>query len=109
MLLIISKSVALAMKKSIRSYKLSANAKRAVWKGKFSKTVGGLTKAALMKSKSGKIVSAKLSARGKKSKWIAACNAARKALGIKGFQVIGGKTAKGQSLLKKARSLYKKK
>merc|ERR1719311_1766332 len=91
-----------AMKKTAKSYKLSANAKRAVFKGIIAKTAGGLTKGALMKSKSGKIVSSKKSAASKKSKWIAATIAARKALGIKGFQVIGGKTAKGQALLKKA-------
>merc|ERR1712087_559166 len=98
-----------AMKKSAKSYKTVSGAARAVWSGKIATTKGGLKKSQLMKSKSGKIVSAKKSALGKKSKWIQATNAARKALGIKGFQAIGGKTAKGQALLKKARSLYKKK
>merc|ERR1719352_2218469 len=85
-----------AMVKSAKSYKTVAGAARAVWSGKIAKTKGGLKKSQLMKSKSGKIVSAKKSALGKKSKWIQATNAARKALGIKGFQAIGGKTAKGQ-------------
>merc|ERR1719421_1754440 len=57
------------------------------------KTVGGLAKADLVKSKSGKIVSKKLSLKGKKSKWIAAVTKARAALKIKGFQIVGGKTA----------------
>merc|ERR1719203_2690655 len=42
-------------------------AKVAVFKGKKVKTVGGLTKATLTKSKSGKIVSKAASARGKKA------------------------------------------
>ena len=55
------------------------------------KTSGGLKKSSLMKSKSGKIVSSKKSAFGKKiyakylSKWTAAVVKARKALGVKGF------------------------
>merc|ERR1719226_214853 len=61
----------------------------------------------LNKTKSGRVVSKKLSARGKASKWIKAVTAARKALGVKGFCAVGGKAAKGQALLKKARSLYK--
>merc|ERR1712212_1185749 len=77
--------------------------KSQVWKGRKVKTVGGLTK-----NKNGKIVSKKMSARAQKQKFPKAVVAARKALGIKGFCPIGGKTAKGQALLKKARSLYKK-
>jgi len=40
-------------------------------------------------------------------KFAAAVKNARKALGIKGFVPIGGKTARGQALLKKAKSLMK--
>merc|ERR1719443_1442284 len=87
-----------AMKKSAKSYKTVAGANRAVFYGKISKTKGSL-----MKSKSGKIVSSKKSALGKKNKWIAACNAARKALKIKGFSPI----KKGTALYKKVKSLYK--
>ena len=73
---------------------------------------GGLKKEAFTKLKSGKIVSKKAHANGKKAykriaKWTAAVAKARKALGYKGFVPVGGKTAKGASLLKKARSLYK--
>merc|ERR1711872_69915 len=82
--------------------------KSQVWKGRKQKTVGGLTKGDLVKNKNGKIVSRKMSARAQKQKFPKAVVAARKALGIKGFCPIGGKTAKGQALLKKARSLYKK-
>ena len=41
------------------------------------------------------------------SAWTTACVKARKALGVKGFCPVGGKTAKGQALLKKVRSFYK--
>merc|ERR1712064_32626 len=75
----------------------------------------GLEKSDLIKNKAGKIVSKKASIAAKKNfaknglgKWTKAVNAARKAMGIKGFQAVGGKSAKGQALLKKARSLYKK-
>ena len=79
------------------------------------KSVGGLKKGDLKKNKAGKIVSKKASEAAKKRKgykkivkWAAAFKAARKSLGIKGFVPCGGKTAKGQALLKKTRSLYKK-
>ena len=65
-----------------------------------------------MKNKRGKVVSRKASAAAKKrggriARWGVATSKARKALGIKGFCPVGGKTAKGQALLKKVRSLYK--
>merc|ERR1719308_40181 len=114
-------------KKAMKSAKTMKKAKRvshiakgkrariAVFKGNKVKTATGLKKSDLIKSKSGKIVSKKQSARGKKiyhsngiAKFSKAVQQARKALGIKGFVPVGGKTAKGQALLKKARSLYKK-
>ena len=87
--------------------------KLSVWNGTKVKNASGLTKAHLCKNKNGKIVSKKASANGKKAykriaKWTQAVNKARKALGIKGFQAVGGKSAKGQALLKKARSFHKK-
>merc|ERR1711991_88528 len=85
--------------------KISARlAKRHVFAGKATKTGSGLAKGDLVKNKAGKIVSKKMSAKGKKSPWIAACNAARKALNIKGFAAI----KKGSALYKKAKELYKK-
>merc|ERR1712187_768084 len=88
-------------------------AKAVVFRGSKVKTTGGLKKSDLKKNKAGKIVSVKASANGKKAyKRIAAWNGAvvkaRKALGIKGFAVIGGKSKAGQTLLAKARSFYKK-
>merc|ERR1719517_106797 len=72
-----------------------------------------MKKSDLTKSKSGKIVSKKASANGKKafkriSAWTAAFTKARKALNIKGFCPCGGKTKAGQALLAKTRSFYKK-
>merc|ERR1711970_939749 len=90
-------------------------AKARVFSGSKEKTSGGLKKSALTRNKDGKVVSKKASALGKKqyqrnglAKWTKACQQARKAMGIKGFQAVGGKTAKGQALLKKARSFFKR-
>ena len=60
---------------------------------------GGLKKESLIKNKHGKVVSKKMSAKGKANKWIKAVAAARKALGVKGFVVI----KKGSALYKKAK------
>eukprot|EP00397_Hematodinium_sp_SG-2012_P057706 GEMP01072384.1.p2 GENE.GEMP01072384.1~~GEMP01072384.1.p2 ORF type:complete len:144 (+),score=28.30 GEMP01072384.1:38-433(+) len=101
-----------AAKKSTKRVSKIARGKRAkssVFRGTKEKTSGGLQKKDLCRNKFGKIVSKKSSERAKKSKFMMAVQKARKALGIKGFQAVGGKTAKGQALLKKARSLYSKK
>merc|ERR1711968_223151 len=76
-----------------------------VLRGKKEKTIGGLKASDLTKNKYGKVVSKKSSARAKKSPWIAAVAAARKALKITGFQAI----KKGSPLYVKAKSLYKPK
>merc|ERR1712232_1021034 len=87
-------------------------ARAAVFKGKKVKTVGGLTKETLIKSKTGKIVSKAASARGKKryaqsalKKWCDAVTQARKQLGIKGFCPVGGKTAQGKALHAKVKAI----
>merc|ERR1719230_588316 len=85
---------AMVMKKSMKKKVYSKKfIKTAVWKGLAVKTFGGLKKTSLMKSKSGKIVSSKKSAIGKKhykyiAKWTAAVTKARKALGVKGFVAV---------------------
>merc|ERR1712114_129230 len=101
-----------AMKKSVIAK--GKRAKSSVFRGTKAKTSGGLKKSDLVRNKAGKIVSRKASENAKKTfkkrgldKWINATKAARKALGIKGFCPIGGKSAKGQALLKKVRSLAK--
>merc|ERR1712025_199430 len=88
-------------------------AKSAVFRGTKAKTVGGLKKTDLIKSKRGKVVSKKSSLHGEKayknvSKWTAATVKARKELKLKGFVPCGGNTARGKALLAKARSYYKK-
>merc|ERR1719204_1679403 len=90
-------------------------AKSKVFNGSKEKTLSGLQKKDLIKNKNGKVVSKRRSEAGKKSaknngidKFAAAVKAARKALAIKGFVPVGGKTARGQALLKKAKSIVKK-
>merc|ERR1719359_2774999 len=91
-------------KKAMKKYKKPVRTlKRLAFAGKIKKTKTGLTKDDLVKNKHGKIVSKKNSARGKKSPWIAAVNAARKALGTKGFKAV----KKGSPLYLRAKSLYK--
>merc|ERR1712080_65085 len=105
------------MKKAKRVSKVAKGkrAKSSVFRGTKAKTSGGLSKSDLVKSKSGKVVSKKASEAAKKNykkrgldKWIKAVQIAGKSLGVKGFCAVGGKSPKGQALLKKARSLYKK-
>merc|ERR1719436_827846 len=87
-------------------------ARSAVFSGRKERTVSGLGKADLVKSKSGRVVSKKASARAKRSyansrlqAWAQACKKARKELGITGFVAIGGKTAAGKALYAKVKSL----
>merc|ERR1719385_552192 len=104
-------------KKAMRVSKIAKGrgAKARVFSGAKAATSGGLKKSDLTRNKNGKVVSKKSSIRAKKAyqknglaKWTTAVQKAKKSLGIKGFQIIGGKTSKGQALLKKARSFYKK-
>merc|ERR1712079_943804 len=85
-------------------------AKAAVFRGKKEKTASGLTKALLVKSKRGKIVSKKASAHGKQlykniEGWTKAVQQARKALGVTGFAAVGGKTVAGKALYAKAKAI----
>merc|ERR1719367_2613677 len=89
-------------------------ARSTVFRGTKEKTKTGMTKAMLIKNKNGKIVSKKASAHAKKmyatsgaKKWAEALRAARKALNIKGFVAIGGKTAQGKALYAKTKALLK--
>merc|ERR1719471_1969959 len=89
-------------------------AKALVFSGRKEKTVGGMTKASLIRNKFGKIVSKKASERAKKNfassglkAWTDAVKAARKALNLTGFIAIGGKSATGKALYAKAKSLLK--
>lgn len=103
----------MAMKKS--KIAKGKRSKVSVWHGTKEKTQGGLKKSDLKKNKHGRVVSRARSAASSKSKgakvlakWGAATKQARKQLGIKGFCPVGGKSAKGQALLKAVRSILKK-
>merc|ERR1719152_135886 len=101
-----AKTMKKAMKKKVSIF----GKKFSVFKGLRTKTKGGLKASDLKKNKHGKVVSKKASAAWAKkpaAKWTKATVQARKALGITGFCPVGGKTAKGQALLKKVRSFYK--
>ena len=100
-----------AMKKS--KVAKGKRAKSSVFRGTKEKTSGGLKKTDLTKNSNGKVVSKKASTAGKKrygniKAWIVAVGKARKAMGIKGFCAVGGKSTQGQALYKKAKSFWKK-
>merc|ERR1719282_948769 len=73
------------------------------------KTSGGVAKK--IKNKEGRFVSKKRSAQAKKAYprtikyWADAVKKARKALGLRGFVPIGGKSKAGRALYKKAKSM----
>merc|ERR1711933_366788 len=87
-----------AMKKAMKKSQIAKGkrAKSSVFRGTKSKTSGGLTKDKLTKNKRGKVVSKAASAAAKKryakgiGLWNKAVQTARKELGIKGFQAVGG-------------------
>merc|ERR1719198_1852512 len=85
-------------------------AKYLVFKGTKEKTMSGLTKDDLVKSKKGKIVSRKKSALGKKfdrvKGWREAVMKARAVMGMSGFVLMNGQSAMGKALYAKTRSFY---
>merc|ERR1712072_1324233 len=85
-------------------------AKALVLRGSKEKTVGGLTRDALMRNKRGKVVSKKASAVGKQrfrniETWVSSVVAARKALQVTGFVAINGKSLQGKALYVKSKAL----
>merc|ERR1719148_548656 len=91
-------------------------AKSMVFKGSRVKTVGGLKQADIIKNRNGRVVSKAMSVRSKKSfkggaleAWMKAVQAAKKAMGITGFVLVGGKSGQGKELHAKAKALYSKK
>merc|ERR1719245_1953241 len=94
-----------AMKKSVIAK--GKRARYAVFAGGKERTATGLKKSDLMKSKTGKIVSKKAHAAGKKAyanikSWTVAVQKARKDLGVKGFVAV----KKGTALYKAAKEHY---
>merc|ERR1719158_966575 len=92
-------------KKTVSKVAKGKYSKELVLRGSKAKTIGGLTAKDLTKNKHGRGVSKKKSAQGKKSPWIQACQKARKALKLTGFQVI----KKGSPLYAKAKEFYNQK
>merc|ERR1712062_53521 len=100
------------MKKAMKAMKVSKIAKgkrskASVFLGSKEKTASGHKKSDLMKSKSGKIVTRKSHAAGKRAYknikgWTAAVQKARKELGVKGFVAV----KKGTPLYKAAKAHY---
>merc|ERR1712151_583916 len=98
--------------KAMKAKKVSVIAKgprarAAVFAGSKAKTLTGLKKSDLMKSKTGKIVSRKSHAAGKKAyahikSWTIAVQKARKELGVKGFVAV----KKGSPIYKAAKEHY---
>merc|ERR1712164_9665 len=105
------RAVMRAMKAKKRVSKIARGkmSKAVVFRGNKEKTVSGLKKTDLIKSKSGKIVSKKASANGKRAYkriqgWTKAVQQARKQLKVRGFVAV----KKGTALYKLAKDLYGK-
>merc|ERR1719226_379443 len=101
-----------AMKKSVIAK--GKMAKAMVLRGSKAKTVGGLKRENLKKNKAGRIVSKKASESSRKryagsafQKWGKAVAQAKKELNLKGFVIVGGKSAQGRALYAKAKAIYK--
>merc|ERR1719277_146169 len=109
------KAASMKSMKKVKKVSVIARGKRArsaVFKGKKVKTASGMTKDGLIKSKRGKVVSKKASARAKSrwatsalKKWGEAVSQARKQLGISGFCAVNGKTAQGKALYAKTKAI----
>merc|ERR1711881_552561 len=99
---------AMKAKKKVSKIARGKRAKSSVLRGTKVKTASGLTAKDLMKNKRGKVVSKKAHAAGQKRGWMKAVAVARKALKIKGFCAVGGKSAAGKALYAKAKACYKK-
>ena len=100
------------MKKRVSKVQKGRGRMARVFAGKKEKTGGGLRKQDLVRNKRGKVVSKKQSAASKNSKggkilakWGKATKQQRKNLKITGFCPVGGKTQKGQQLLREVRRL----
>merc|ERR1719471_1969937 len=97
-----AKADAAKAKDKIKALAKSKYAKVHVFKGKITKTGGGLKQGDLVKGCHGKIVSAKRQALHKNNKWARATSQARKALGITGWQLC----KKGTAFYNKTREIW---
>ena len=98
------KAAAMKAMKKKRVSKIASGRMRkvVVFRGSKEKTVGGLTAKDLCKNKTGKVVSKKRSAMGKKNNWAKALQKARAVLKLKRFVAI----KKGSPLYLKAKEIY---
>ena len=100
---------AMKAKKRVSKIAMGKMSRAVVFRGNKEKTSSGLKKTDLIKSKTGKIVSKKASAAGKRaykhiSGWTKAVQKARKQLKVKGFVAV----KKGSALYKLAKDFYGK-
>merc|ERR1711964_436852 len=99
-----------AKKKRVSKVAKGRLAKYLVFKGTKAKTVSGLTKEDLVRSKNGKLVSRKKSALGKKfdrvKGWRESFMKARAVMGMRGFVAMNGQSAQGKALYAKTKSFY---
>merc|ERR1719487_1219766 len=97
-------------KKRVSKVAKGRRAKYLVFKGTKEKTVSGLTKEDIVRSKSGKLVSRKKSALGKKfdrvKGWRESFMKARAVMGMRGFVAMNGQSAQGKALYAKTKSFY---
>merc|ERR1712100_30885 len=99
-----TKAMKAMKKKTVSKIARGKRMKASVFLGGKEKTYTGLKKSDLMKSKTGKVVTKKSHAAGKKAYknikgWTEAVQKARKELGVKGFVAV----KKGSALYKKAK------
>merc|ERR1711871_1219821 len=107
----VMKAKSMKKAKRVSTIAKGPRARSVVFRGTKVKTQSGLTKAALTVSSTGKIVSKKASAAGKKAYanikgWNKAVATAKKALSLTGFVAVNGKTSQGKALYAKAKSIY---
>ena len=100
--------------KRVSKFAKGKMAKAVVFRGNKEATLSGLKKSDLFMNKRGKIVSKKASLGAKRrfaktlGGWHGALMKARKALNVKGFVAVNGKSAQGRALYAKAKSFYSK-
>ena len=101
-----------AMKKRVSKIAKGNRAKSSVFRGSKMSTKSGLTTSDLTKNTYGKIVSKKKSELAKTTyaetikRSVDAVRKARKALNLKGFVPVGGKSPQGKALYAKARQIH---
>ena len=86
-------------------------AKALVLSGRRERTAGGLKADMLMRNRSGKVVSKRASAAGRRNfakiePWLQAVMTARECLRVTGFVAINGRTLQGKALYVKSRAIY---